>query len=116
MADLTKIRFWQWLPIFGWRIVAVVDSADDIPRRLPRNGAALVGPLTRPKWIAFDCPCRSGHRIMLAADQAHTPHWSTTVRGRLSITPSIDYRGSTRRCHYFVRNGRVHWAADTSAP
>jgi hypothetical protein len=115
MADITKIPFWQWLPIFTWRIVAVVDSADDIPRRLPRNGAVLVGPRTRPKWIAFDCPCRSGHRIMLSADKAHTPHWTTTVQGQLTINPSIDYRGSARRCHYIVRNGRVHWVPERLA-
>lgn len=109
---MTKIRWWQWLPVWDWRIVTVVDSADEIPQRLPRNGAALVGSLRRPKWIAFDCPCRSGHRIMLSTDKAHSPHWDTTVQGKLTVSPSIDYRHLTRRCHYFVRNGCVSWVKE----
>jgi hypothetical protein len=112
MADMTKIRFWQWLPVFRWRVVAVVDSADEVPRKLPRNGAVLVGSHTRPKWIVFDCPCRSGHRIMLNTDRARSPHWSTTVQGRLTISPSVDFKESNRRCHYFVRNGRIRWVHD----
>ena len=38
MADVAKISWWQWVPIYGWRIVAVVESADEVPQRLPRNG------------------------------------------------------------------------------
>ena len=109
MADIERIPWWQWLPVFGWRIVLVVDSADNVPHRLPRNGAVLVGPSTLPKWIAFDCPCRSGHRIMLNTDKIRRPYWSTTVKGPLTISPSIDYQHLSRRCHYLVRNGHVTW-------
>ncbi len=109
MADIMKISWWQWLPIFGWRIIGVVESADDIPQRLPRNGAVLVGLTTRPKWVAFDCPCRSGHRIMLNTDKARSPYWRTTVQGVLAISPSIDYIHDKRRCHYLVQNGRIKW-------
>jgi Family of unknown function (DUF6527) len=112
---MTQIRWWQWLPVFRWRIVAVVESADNIPPRLPRNGAVLVGPTTRPKWIAFDCPCRNGHRIMLSTDKLHSPHWATTVQGQLTISPSIDYHQPKRRCHYFVRNGRISWVEEKGA-
>jgi hypothetical protein len=106
---MTPIRWWQWLPFFGWRVVGVVESADEIPARLPRNGAVLVGSRIRPKWIAFDCPCRTGHRIMLNTDQSRRPHWSTTVQGRLTISPSVDHKTAAQRCHYFVRNGRIKW-------
>jgi hypothetical protein len=109
MAHGIKISWWQWLPLFRWRIVAVVESADDIPRRLPRNGAVLVGSVSHPKWIAFDCPCRTGHRIMLNTDKARSPRWTTTVNGRLTLSPSVDYHHSQQRCHYFVRNGRIQW-------
>ena len=109
MAELGRVPWWQWLPVFGWRIVANVESADEVPKRLPRAGAVLVGPAARPKWIVFDCPCRTGHRIMLTTDRVHSPHWTTTVKGRLTITPSIDYHTATLRCHYFIRNGRVKW-------
>lgn len=109
MADMTRISWWQWLPVFRWRVVAVVESADNVPSRLPRNGAVLVGTRDSPKWIVFDCPCRRGHRIMLNTDTARLPYWSTTVEGRLTISPSIDSNQDMRRCHYFVRNGRIMW-------
>jgi hypothetical protein len=112
MADVRKISWWQWLPLFRWRLVAIVESADEVPNRLPRNGAVLVGPKNRPKWIVFDCPCRRGHRIMLNTDRARQPYWSTTVDGRLTIAPSVDSHHAMRRCHYFVRNGRIMWVND----
>ena len=109
MADKVKISWWQWLPIWRWRIVAVVESADDIPQRVPRNGAVLVGVGAHPKWIAFNCPCRSGHRIMLNTDKLRSPHWTVTTRASLTISPSIDSAHLKRRCHYFIRNGRIKW-------
>jgi hypothetical protein len=112
MASMTKISWWQWLPFFRWRIVAVVDSADDVPRRLPRNGVMLVGTRSKPKWIVFDCPCRRGHRIMLNLDRIRSPYWSATLKGRLSIAPSIDYAQAVQRCHYFVQNGNISWVKD----
>lgn len=109
MASVGKIAWWKWLPIFGWRIVADVEAADEIPERLPRRGAVVVGGRARPKWIAFDCPCGTGHRIMLPTDHAHSPHWKVTPKGKLTIAPSIDYKARDKRCHYFIRDGRVKW-------
>lgn len=107
---MKTIRWWQWLPIFPWRIVASVDAADEVPKALPRNGAVLVGSSERPKWIAFDCPCRSGHRIVLSLDRSHRPHWTLSGDRALTVSPSIDYQTKQRHCHYFVRNGRIEWA------
>lgn len=115
MAKVSKISWWQWLPLFRWRIVAVVDEGDDIPRRLPPKGAVLVGSLASPKWIAFDCPCRSGHRILLNTDKARRPRWSATVNGPLTISPSIDCRDAGRCCHYFIQNGHSRWANERNA-
>jgi hypothetical protein len=110
MANIKRIRWWQWLPIFRWRIVAVVEAADEVPERLPRNGVVLVGAWSQRKWIVFDCPCRKGHRIMLNADRVRRPHWSITTQGRLTVLPSIDYvEPRVRRCHYFIRKGRIKW-------
>ena len=53
---------------------------------------------------------------MLNTDHARSPRWSTTVKGRLTISPSIDYRNESRgRCHYFIRNGRVDWVRDRTS-
>ena len=115
MADDLKFSWWQWLPIFRWRLLATVTSADEIPEQLPKNGAVLVGSENKPKWIGFDCPCRRGHRIVLNLDIARRPAWSISLSRwkRLSISPSIDYEGDNFRCHYFIRKGFVLWARDS---
>lgn len=104
-----KFSWWQWLPFQRWRIVGAAESADEVPERLPRNGVALVVDAGKTKWIAFDCPCRTGHRIMVNADPARRPHWTLNALAPLTIYPSIDYHGSQRRCHYFIRGGRIVW-------
>jgi hypothetical protein len=111
MARVKTISWWQWLPIFRWRIVGYVDAADEIPAHLPRNAAVIVGSPQRPKWVAFDCPCRTGHRIMVSLDPTHVPHWSLANEHPLTIRPSFDYRTPSRNCHFFIRHGRIEWAA-----
>ncbi|MCP3446178.1 DUF6527 family protein [Bradyrhizobium sp. CCGUVB14] len=114
-----KIRWWQWvwldwLPRQPLQCVGLVESADEIPEKLPKNAAVVVGTMARPKWVAFDCPCKSGHRIMLNLDRARSPWWSLSkVDGPLSLSPSVNYYDGRRRCHYFVRNGKIDWSGDT---
>jgi len=108
-----KIAWWKWLPFQRWRIVGITEFADDVPDRLPRNAVALVGELDRVKWIVFECPCRTGHRIMLNTDHNRLPHWTLRQVRPLTIAPSIDSRGERRRCHYFIRKGRIEWAKDS---
>lgn len=107
-----KISWWQWLPLWRWRIIGAVESADEVPDRLPRNAAVMVGDEKFPKWLAFDCPCRTGHRILLNTDPGRRPAWriAPSQAGRLSIAPSVDFVGASTRCHYFIREGRVEWS------
>jgi hypothetical protein len=109
---MKKVSWLQWLPWRGWRIVLAVEAADEIPERLPSKGAVLVGTLERPKWLAFDCPCKSGHRIMVTLDSGHRPHWKLLGQKKLSVMPSIDYCAPGRRCHYFIKDGKTVWAKD----
>ena len=110
MAQLGRIPWWEWVPGRRWRIVAMFDAADEIPEHLPRKGAVLVGSPQHPKWLAFDCPCRTGHRIMVTLDHAHFPHWTVgNDLTRLSLSPSVDYRVPDRRCHYIIKNGSTSW-------
>jgi len=113
MAEGMRIAWHQWLPFRRWRILGQVDAADEVPERLPRNGAVIVGSEALPKWLIFDCACRSGHRVMLNLDLNRNPRWHLVATKPLSVTPSIDYAGSQRRCHYYVRNGRTAWAKDS---
>ena len=111
-----RIRWWDWLPFQPWRIVEIVDDADNVAERLPRNGVSLVGRNNAYKWVVFDCPCRTGHRILLNADSGRRPFWrvDTLNRRRLTIAPSVDYSDAVKRCHYFIRRGRILWAKSRS--
>lgn len=112
MASVSSIPWWQWIPRFSWRIVAVVEAADEIPLRLPRRGVVLVGSRHQPKWLAFDCPCTTRHRIMVTLEPTHTPHWSLVSEQKLTVWPSVDFRTHGRRCHYFIKYGRIIWVAE----
>jgi len=105
-------RWWNRIPRRYWRIVIVIDSADDVPIRLPSHGAALVGTSLRPKWLVFDCPCQRDHRTMVNLDIQRRPTWSVLKRRRLTIMPSIDDY-SIDRCHFFIRRGKINWVNDS---
>lgn len=112
MDGMMKFSWWQSLPWLPWRVVAVVEAADEIPETLPRNGAVLVGSDADPKWLALDCPCRQGHRIMVSLDRQTKPHWRITGSSRLTLWPSVDAHTERRRCHYIIRDGRTVWVHD----
>lgn len=112
MGSLGRFPWWEWIRGRSWRIVATVEAADEIPEHLPPCGAVLVGSIQQPKWLAFDCPCRTGHRIMITLDPAHYPYWTVFDEKRLSISPSVDYRTPARRCHYLILRGRVLWVRE----
>ena len=106
-------RLLDWLPFRRWHIVGRYQDLDELPDDLPRRGAALVSAPGRLKWIVFDCPCGTGHRIMLNGDHSRRPFWRVVSSSPLSIAPSVDFRGTERRCHYFIRSGRTMWAKDS---
>jgi hypothetical protein len=103
------LRLIDWLPRRRWRVVAWVDAADEVPTRLPRRGAVIAGPESEPHWLVFDCPCRRGHRVMLNLDPRRRPIWRITQTQPLTVRPSVDDHTSERRCHFFVREGRINW-------
>ena len=110
MGFLTHIQErLEWAPWRSWQLADVVESADQVPEYIPGKRAILIGTFARPKWLAFDCPCRSGHRVLLNLDRNRNPFWTLLDTGRLTIKPSVDFHGNHRRCHYFVSNGRIRW-------
>lgn len=109
---MSTIPWWHWLPRLSWRIVATVEAADEVPERIPRNGAVLVASGDRLKWLAFDCPCRTGHRVLVNLDASRVPSWRVTNHASLTLMPSVDWRGRDRRCHYLIRRGRVVWVTN----
>ncbi|WP_368858331.1 DUF6527 family protein [Nocardia alni] len=87
----------------------MVDAADEIPERLPLNGAVVVGTIDHPTWIAFDCPCVDHHRVMLNLDVRRYPAWVMQPIKMLTLQPSIDELRQGKRCHYFICKGKVQW-------
>ena len=49
---------------------------------------------------------------MLNLDRTRKPSWrlETTVRRKITVSPSIDYGDKDRRCHYFMKKGRIKWS------
>lgn len=97
-----------------WRVEATVSEVDQVPRRIRARRAFLVAGEARRKWLVFDCPCGSGHRILLNLDRSRRPFWTLRVAKdrRFTIEPSVDYSDDLRSCHYFLSDGRVEWVAD----
>ena len=114
MAGLVRIPWHAWLPLpwRKWRPVLRVENGDEIPERLPAKGAVLVGGPEEPRWIAFACPCDADHSIMLNLDPSRAPYWIVRKLKPLTITPSVDYLTPSRRCHFWVREGRIVWVPD----
>lgn len=110
------IALWQSLPLpwRRWRIVGQVEVADEVAERLAYGGVVLVGTPKRTAWAVFDCPCRTGHRLMLNLDTTRYPVWRIESTRPLTIRPSIDGSTPERRCHFFVHNGKISWAKTTN--
>ena len=85
----------------------------------------------RDGWISFDCPgCSSGcypgtdwtwgesHAVNI--DPARKPCWGYNGDdNRPTLTPSVRSRlhlpdGSVHTCHFFVRDGQLHYCADST--
>ena len=89
--------------------VRTFRSRADVPKRLPRRVIGVVE--GSPGWIIFECPCGAGHeRIeLIRTPRGGVPAWRVSLDGdTATLHPSVDYVGD-RRCHYWIRNGRVHW-------
>lgn len=111
---LRRVR--EYLTAKRWRIERAVAEADRIPELIPNHRAILVGTPPLQKWLVFDCPCNSGHRIMLNLDSNKTPSWQLKVSlfGRITVSPSVHYLGEGGNCHYFLKRGRVIWTRDAT--
>lgn len=82
------------------------NELPDLPKV---NEIAVAGTATKPKWALFDCPCGHGHTILLPLSEGVNPHWQlTNDRRGPSIYPSVDRQGD-RRCHYWIKSGKIQW-------
>lgn len=110
-------RLHTLLPSRAWRLEATVSDMDEVPPQIGSRRAYLVATARRHKWLVFDCPCGTGHRIVLNLDRARRPVWTLRVskRGALTLHPSVDYRDGGLACHYVLLGGRVQWVRQPGA-
>ena len=109
---LNKLATWYGalrLPWRRWRIVGCVDAGDEVPDELPYRGVVLVGTAQQPAWAALDCPCGTGHRLLVNLNSRRHPRWQLDSGPDLSLRPSIDSITRDRRCHFVMEKGRVRW-------
>lgn len=101
----------RFLPRRYWVVEGTVGDIGCIPERVPRYRAYLVVADDLKKWLVFDCPCNSGHQIILNLDSSRQPSWHLFMSrdSRISVLPSIDYASADRRCHFHFQQGQVIW-------
>lgn len=93
--------------------VTYFSSRAQVPDLPPRRTVAVVGTVERPKWAIFACPCGHGHTIAVNLSQVRRPNWRLKEHDRgPSLHPSVDSLTVERRCHFWLRAGRVQWARD----
>jgi hypothetical protein len=68
----------------------------------------------RLKWSLFICPCGCGNVVTLSLQSLHSPSWALTETesGRPTLHPSV-WRDKGCLSHFWIRDGRVFWCADT---
>jgi hypothetical protein len=99
------------------RATSTVASVLDVPERLCARQAVVVRPDgLAEQWLAFDCPCRERHRLLVNLSEGRRPRWTLVLgrRGAVTLAPSVDSHSADGRCHFWLRDGRVTWARDRS--
>lgn len=95
--------------------IEYMTSPNDLPDQISRRVVYVVGNSAYQKWAMFMCPCGTGHLITLNLQVTRTPSWSFRRDDTgPSISPSVDSYGD-RRCHFWLRGGRVTWAHDRTS-
>lgn len=105
----------QRLTSARYKTIVYVARMSDAPELPDRRTAVIVGIPARPKWLLLSCPCGNAHRIALNLSTSRAPSWTLTGDEQLlTISPSIDSISAERRCHFWVRAGRVQWVDDSA--
>jgi len=96
-----------------------VPHALDVPGRLDQGQVLLVGSKAdRPDWLALQCPCDTGHQLLLNLSPSRRPLWVVTsdMGTTLHLRPSVDSLSPAGRCHFWVRDGAVSWVQPPASP
>lgn len=97
--------------------VAYYERQSEAPTSIPRHKLVLIGKGEHLKWAAFECPCGTGHKIMVNLSTTRAPNWRVVVdNGSPTLLPSINYHDEYGRCHFWLRSGRIEFTPDSVRP
>ena len=91
----------------------IVSRMSDVPEKLDGQ-AYIVKRNGKDMWLVFDCPCSSGHKLVLNLSRSRYPFWQTKLKKNvLNVLPSV---WVTDECHshFFIKNNDVVWARDVT--
>jgi hypothetical protein len=98
-------------------IVEYYERQSEVPVSIPRHKLILIGKGEHLKWAMFECPCGTGHKIMINLSSSRDPHWRVVFDGgQPSLLPSVNYNDEFGRCHFWLRAGRVEFTPDSKRP
>lgn len=114
LAWISRAILWLW----PWRrprrreefsgLVSLESSIDPVGV-IKAGKLVLIGPVGKPKWLRFACPCGCGDVIALNLMASHYPRWTVQVHedGTASVHPSVDAKicGS----HFWIRHNEIEW-------
>jgi hypothetical protein len=118
LADRTK-DLWRRQALTRPRLDRLVrfESQQEVPCSIPRDTVVVVGTERTPKWAIFECPCGTGHRIMVTLLDNQARHWRLeTSTDRLSLYPSVNFHDAQGRCHFWLQDGHVDFTRDSVRP
>ena len=110
---LSRIRRWieDRLAQREFERVVHVPELHDVPDDLDPTSIYIAGTVKLPKWAVFMCPCERPHRVTLSLQPSDPERWRVMdQRPGPTIFPSVDV-SDWRRCHFWVKKGRVRWVA-----
>lgn len=101
------------LPPVHFNTINIVDKP-------PKNADVEAGDLYcvvssgKEKWSLFMCPCGCGSIVTLSLQPLHNPFWKLAKMdsGRPTLYPSV-WRDKGCLSHFWIKDGRVFWCADT---
>lgn len=97
--------------------VEYYERQSEAPISIPRHQLILIGKGEHLKWAMFECPCGTGHKIMINLATSRVPHWRVVLHsGQPSLLPSINYQDDYGRCHFWLNAGRVEFTSDSVRP
>lgn len=87
---------------------------EDLPETPERNTIYVVGGREYPYYAVVVCPrrkCRKAIHLEISPEFKRRWKFRENRNGTLSLSPSIHVTDSSCRCHYWIKNGKVVWAA-----